>query len=103
MSGKEVYSMSPIIYGHLYRLASGDYVRINSTYDVEGFNYEYDYFDGDTRELLDGGVFADFDSINSEGILETALGIYGSEETEYEFIDENVEYEDLADMGFSGF
>lgn len=98
---------SPILFGHLYKLRNGDYIRISSTFaDEDDYNYEYDYFDGKTKRLLDGGVFYDRDSINSEEVLETALQIWGCDPEDIEtaeFIDENVEYDDLERLGFSGF
>ena len=103
MSSKETYKMPPILFGHLYQLANGDYVRIYSVMEDDECNYGYDYFSGCFKLLIDGGVFRDDDSINSEQVLETALDVCGCEEREYTFIGEGVEYADLEEMGFSGF
>jgi len=80
MSKKELYPTSPIIYGHLFRLANGDYVRVYSVMEDDEYDYGYDYFDGKTKKLVDGGVFCDNYFINSEEVLEAALQIYGSDE-----------------------
>lgn len=103
MSEKEICSTPPIIYGHLYGLANGDYVRIYSVMNDDECNYGYDYFSGCFKLLIDGGVFRDNDSTNSEEVLETALNICGCEEREYTLLGEGVEYGDLEEMGFSGF
>lgn len=87
----------------LYRLSNGNMLRVYDMCDDPEYPYGYDYFDGETKELIDGGVFAvhgDVDAIVKEAIRWCDLD---PAEVEYELIGKEIEYEDLEEMGYSGF
>lgn len=100
---KDVKHLAPFIDGDLYQLEGGDYIRIYSLCEEEDeCNYGYDYFDGRTKMLRDGGIFHS-DGVNSEEILREVMYTCDVEEESFSLIGENMEYDDLAEEGFGGF
>lgn len=95
---------SVCIEGDLYELSNGNVIRVYSMCDDPEYEYGYDYFDGQTKKLIDGGVF-NLDAGSSQEVLEEALGWcdLDPKKISHELIGEDIEYEDLEEMGYSGF
>ena len=95
---------SVCIEGDLYELSNGNVIRVYSMCDDPEYEYGYDYFDGHTKKLIDGGVF-NLDAGNSQEVLEEALGWCDikPEDVTWSLIGEDIEYSDLEEMGYTGF
>lgn len=89
---------------NLYKLSNGNLIRIYSCCDDPEYEYGYDYFDGSTKKLIDGGVF-NHDAGSEQEVLEEALGWCDLDVNKitWTLLQEDVEYDDLEDMGYSGF
>lgn len=88
---------------NLYKLSNKNILRVYDMCDDPEYPYGYDYFDGKTKELIDGGVFAvhgEAEEIVKEAIRWCDLN---PDEVTYKLIAEDVEYDDLEEMGYSGF
>lgn len=96
---------SVTIEGDLYELGNGNVIRVYSTCDDPECEYGYDYLDGHTKRLIDGGVFDLDDAGDGEEVLKEALRCcdLDPEETTWSLIGEDVEYYDLEEMGYTGF
>lgn len=89
----------------LFKLDNGNYMRICNLLDDPEYEYGYDYFDGATKKIIDGGCF-DLESASSaDDILKSALdwSDLNPYKTGYEFVTDEAEYSDLEEMGFTGF
>lgn len=88
---------------NLYQLSNGKLLRVYDC-DDEDCEYGYDYLDPDTKRLIDGGVFnvdaGDLDTVVKEAINWCDLN---PAEVTYEIMQYDVEYDDLEEMGYSGF
>ena len=92
--------------GQLYRLENGNHLRIVSMCDDPDCDFGYDYFDGKTKKLIDGGVFNldEDEEPTIEAVLRAALSWCDlSTETKADLIMANCEYSDLEEMGYTGF
>ena len=95
---------SVCIEGDLYELSNGNLIRVYSLCDDPDYEYGYDYFDGQTKKLIDGGVF-NLDAGSSVEVLEEAMGWcdLDPKKVTYSLIAEDVDYEYLEEEGYSGF
>lgn len=94
------------INGHLYQLSNKNILRIDSSCDNPECEYIYDYFDGKTLRLIDGGVFNMEDGNNSvDAVIKEAIAwcSLDPDDVTYDIIMEDVEYDDLESLGYSGF
>ena len=92
--------------GRLYRLENGNHLRIVNMCDDPDCEYGYDYFDGRTKKLIDGGVFnlEEDEEVTIDNVLKTAMEWCDVDPgSSAELIMENCEYSDLEDLGYTGF
>lgn len=96
--------LSVSIEGDLYELSNGNIMRVYSCCDDPDYEYGYDYFDGRTKKLIDGGVF-NLDAGSSEEVLEEALSWcdISAKDITYSLIDTEVDYSYLEEEGYTGF
>ena len=95
-----------IMDGRFYKLENGNYMRICGMCDDPECEFGYDYFDGKTKRIIDGGVFNldEDDERTVEMVLKTALEWCDLDpNTGSELEMEDCEYSDLEEMGFTGF
>lgn len=89
---------------NLYQLSNGKLLRVYDMCDDPEYEYGYDYLDPDTKKLIDGGVFnvdaGDLDTVVKEAMNWCDLN---PEKVTYEIMQYDVEYDDLEEMGYSGF
>ena len=95
-----------ILEGRFYKLENGNYMRICGMCDDPDCEFGYDYFDGKTKRIIDGGVFnlEDDEERTVENVLKQALewcDLDPNIGSELEM--EDCEYSDLEDLGFTGF
>lgn len=96
--------LSIFIEGDLYKLSNGNIIRVYSMCDDPEYEYGYDYFDGHTQKLIDGGVFNTDASLSEEVLIEALSWCdLDPKKISHELIGEDIEYEDLEEMGYSGF
>ena len=90
----------------LYRLPDGRFLRVCSMLDDEEYPYGYDFF-GSDRRLIDGGVFGvdgeplDWDSAMREAAA--CCDIPAEEAEKAVHLGVPAEYDDLEELGFTGF
>lgn len=96
--------LAVVIEGNLYELSNGNVIRVYSMCDDPEYEYGYDYFDGHTQKLIDGGVF-NLDAASETEVLQEALKWcdVNPEEVTWSLIGEDIEYSDLEEMGYTGF
>lgn len=89
---------------HLYRLSNGNEIRICSMCDDPEYEYGYDYFNGETKKLIDGGVF-NLDAGSEEEVLREAIAWcdLNPDELTWELINEEADYGELEELGYTGF
>lgn len=96
-----------LIQNLLFELSNGNFLRVNDMVDDDEFAYGYDYFDGETKRVIDSGVFNLPEGLEEteDNIVEEAMRRrdLNPEVIGRSLIQENVEYSDLEEMGFSGF
>lgn len=89
----------------LYKISNGNELRICDMCDDPEYQYGYDYFDGKTKKLIDGGVF-NYDAGTVQEVLEEAMGWCDLDPgvfTAELITDEEAEYGDLEAKGYTGF
>ena len=85
----------------LYKLSNGNYITVGEM--SASSLYSYNYWDGKTKKLIDGGVF-ECESDDREDILAEALSWCDlPADIGWKLVEEYVEYDVLERMGFSGF
>lgn len=96
--------LSVSVEDHLYRLSNGNEIRICSMCDDPEYEYGYDYFNGETKKLIDGGVF-NLDAGSEEEILREAMSWcdLNPNELTWELINEEADYGGLEELGYTGF
>lgn len=95
-----------IMDGKLYKLENGNHMRICGMCDDPDCEFGYDYFDGKTKKIIDGGVFNldEDDERTVEAVLATAISWCDLDPNiGFELEMEDCEYSDLEEMGFTGF
>lgn len=92
------------IEGDLYELSNGNKIRVYSLCDDPEYEYGYDYFNGHTKRLIDGGCF-NLDAQTSEEVLREAMAWcdLDTRKVSYSLIAEDVDYDYLEEEGYSGF
>ncbi len=93
-----------MIEGDLYQLSNGNLIRIYSLIDDPESDYGYDYLNGQTKKLIDGGVFSCSKSL-SEDVLKEAMRWQDLDvnKISWALVQQNVEYETLEEKGYTGF
>ena len=92
--------LSVSIDDNLYKLANGNFMFVQSLCDDPDYEYGYYYFDGETKKLIDGGVF-NIDAGDDEEVVREAMSWCDlNTNMEFELIEE---YCDLDSLGFTGF
>ena len=101
---KIIHDQYVCIEGDFYELSNGNKIRVYSLCDDPDYEYGYDYFDGGTKKLIDGGVF-NLDASSSEEVLEEAMAWcdLDPQKVSYSLIAEDVNYDSLEEEGYSGF
>ena len=97
---------SILIGSQLYLLDNGNYLRVCDIVDDPEYEYGYDLFDGETKRLIDGGVFRfDHTVKDVDTVIRSALDWcdLDPDKTQYEFVTDDAEYDDLYELGFRGF
>ena len=95
------------IEGNWYQLSNGNFIRTYNMCDDPDYEFGYDYFNGETKRLIDGGVFnlEDGDTKAADTVLRLAMDWcdLDTKEVKAELKATNIGYDDLEEMGFSGF
>ena len=97
-------AMPAFIEGDFYELSNGNKIRIYSPCDDPEYEYGYDYFNGHTKRLIDGGCF-NLGAQTSEEVLREAMAWcdLDTQKVSYSLIAEDVDYDYLEEEGYSGF
>lgn len=103
------------IEGNLYELSNGNVLRVYSMCDDPEYEFGYDYFNGTTKKMIDGGVFnielsdtggTSWDTeVTENAVVDAAMHWCGLNPSEVNrsLIGIDIEYSDLEDDGYSGF
>ena len=89
----------------LYVLSNGKVIRICNMIEEPDCDYGYDYFDGETKRLIDGGVFNAEGAEDADDVLAAALRIcdVDPDSVTWELVSAEADYDLLEEMGFTGF
>jgi len=95
------------IEGNFYKLSNGNYIRVYNMCDDPECDYGYDYFNGETKRLIDGGVFnlEEGQEETAKEVLETAMKWcdIDTREVTAELVSTDIGYSDLEEKGYTGF
>lgn len=92
--------------GKLFKLSNGNVLRVCSMCDDPEYEFGYDYFDGKTRFIIDGGVFNMEDGADDEeAIVDEAIRWCDLDPkmVTRKLIKDDCGYDDLEEMGYAGF
>ena len=95
--------MTELFTDGLFNLTNNTDLWIHTLADDPNYEYECLFFDADTQEQIDGTTFNSDAETNDELVKDALIALGANSKIKInEVLQENVDYDDMIDLGYEG-